>query len=153
MPFSFSIETQVNATPERVFDVATALDAAMHWMNDIVSITKTTDGPFAVGTEWDETRKQMGKAATEHFEVTELEPPRKISLYVDGAKGSTKKGEYRFTYLIEPHTAGTKLTMLGTIDMPGRFATLMSKLFGWIFVKAMRRDLAAMKAYAEGETP
>lgn len=146
---NFTIDTHVNATPERVYAVATDLDAAKRWMHGLISIDKTTEGPFAVGTEWDETRKEFGKQATEHFEVTELDPPRRIGLYVDGKKGSMKKGEYRFTYLFEPHAAGTHVTMSGSIDMPGRFAGIMSKIFGRFFIKAMQRDLAAMKAYAE----
>jgi carbon monoxide dehydrogenase subunit G len=129
----------------------TDLDAARKWM-DVVSIEKTTEGPYGVGTKWTETRKMFGKSNTEHFEVTEYVPNERIGLHVDGSKGSSGKGEYRFVHTVEKEGAGTKVTWAGTIDMPGRLAGIMSKLFGWIFTRGTRKELASMKAYAEGIT-
>jgi catechol 2,3-dioxygenase-like lactoylglutathione lyase family enzyme len=124
MSISFSMQEHVSAGFEHVFAIATDFDRAKDWMNGLVGIEVVGSGPFGLRTRWAETRRMFGKNATEHFEVMEFEPPSKISLYVDGSKGSSKKGEYFFTYVIEEDTA------------------VFAKLFGGFFKQAM-------KAYAE----
>jgi catechol 2,3-dioxygenase-like lactoylglutathione lyase family enzyme len=118
------MQEHVSAGPEHVFAIATDLDRARDWMNGFVGIEVVGNGPFGLRARWAETRRMFGKNATEDFEVMEFEPPSKISLYVDGSKGSSKKGEYFFTYVIEENTA------------------VLAKLFGGFFKRAM-------KAYAE----
>ena len=152
MPYTFSMEEYVDATPERLFEVVTNLDEATNWMNGFVRIDKAGDRSFGVGTEFDETRKMFGKDSTEHFEVTEYEPPSKVSFYVDGSKGTSKKGEFYFTYEITEAGSGSRITLFSKIDMPGRFAPLLFRIFGGFFKRAMRKDLRSMKSYAERKT-
>ena len=153
MSISFSLEEHVSAGPEYVFAIATDLDRAKDWMNGLVGIEVVGSGPFGKGTRWAETRRMFGKNATEHFEVTEYEPPSKICLYVDGSKGSSKKGEYFFTYVIEECPAGCKVTLFGRTETPGRLTAVLAKPFGGFFKRAMRKDLRSMKAYAERSRP
>ena len=98
MAIEFTIEERVVAAPHAVFSVATDLENVGRWMPNFVRVERLTDGRFGVGTRWRETRKMFGAEATEEFEVTRCDPPRRVELFVDGRKGSSKRGAYRFVY-------------------------------------------------------
>ena len=104
---------------------------------------------FGVGTEWKETRKMFGKAASEVFEVTAYDPPARLSLRVDGAKGSTGKGEFLFDYELHSDQGGTLMQMTGEINIPGFMAKVMGKLFFGFMKKAIDKDHEALKDYVE----
>ncbi|MEX2430600.1 MAG: SRPBCC family protein [Dehalococcoidia bacterium] len=152
MPLIFTTEVHIAASPERVFQALTDLDGARHWMQGLVDMEKTTDGPFGVGTRWKETRRMYGKNATEHFEVTSCEAPEKLMLRVDGSKGSTGKGEYRFDYVVSPEGDQSHVAVSGLIDLPGLFPRLFGRLFIGSFKRAIYKDLHAMKAYVEEQS-
>ena len=61
------------------------------------------------------------------------------------------KGEYRFTHTFEPVEggSGTKLRLVGTIEGMGCMGAVFGVLFKRMFVKAIRKDLDALKAYVE----
>jgi uncharacterized protein YndB with AHSA1/START domain len=149
MPASFASETYIEARPERVFATMTDVDGFRHWMQGFVGAEKLTEGPVGVGTEWRETRKMFGREASEVFEVTAYEAPSRLGLRVDGTRGSSRKGEYRFEYVLVPEGTGTRLGMSGEVDMPGLLGRLMSRLFVGTFKKACDKDLTAMKQHAE----
>jgi carbon monoxide dehydrogenase subunit G len=146
---NFSTETRIKASPERVFSAITDLDSWRHWMPNFVSVEKLTDGAVGVGTEWKETRKMFGKAASEVFEVTAFDPPTRLGLRVDGSKGSTGKGEFLFDYELLSDQGGTLMQMTGEINIPGLMAKVMGKLFFGAFQKAIDKDHAALKDYVE----
>lgn len=146
---NFSTETRIKAPPERVLEAITDLESWQHWMPNFVAVDKLTAGDFGVGTEWKETRKMFGKAASEVFEVTAYEPPRRLGLRVDGAKGSTGKGEFLFDYELLSDQGGTLMQMTGEINIPGFVAKVMGKLFFGAMKKAIDKDHAALKDYVE----
>lgn len=151
MSISFTSEFVIDAPPTEVIAVMADFDAWHHWMDGLISVEKLTDGSYGVGTQWRETRKLFGQEASEVFEVTEFEPPGKVSLWVDGRQGTTGKGAYRFVYTLEPTgVKGTQLTMQADIDMPGLMAKLFGFLFKGMFKKGCDRDTLALKAYLEG---
>jgi carbon monoxide dehydrogenase subunit G len=149
MPASLSSEFHIEASPERVFAAMTDLDGYRHWMNGFVGVEKLTEGPFGVGTEWRETRRMFGREASEVFEVTACEAPSRLRLRVDGTRGASRKGEYRFEYALAPEGTGTRVRMTGAIDLPGWFAGLMSRLLVGMFKKAVDKDLLALKQHLE----
>jgi hypothetical protein len=118
-------------------------------MQGLVSIQQLTPGDFGVGTKWKETRMMYGRQASELFEVTSCVPTRSLGLAVDGSKGTTGRGEFRFDYQLVPANGGTRLQMTGSGAMPGFLSGLMCRMMIGTFKKACARDLAAMKAYLE----
>ena len=85
------------------------------------------------------------------FRVTEFEPPGRIALLVDGAEGTTGKGEYRFVYTFQP--AGDDATLLaleGEVDMPGIGARILGFVFRGMMRKGCERDMEALKRHVEG---
>ncbi|MDC0743553.1 SRPBCC family protein [Polyangium mundeleinium] len=147
---SFTSEHRIDAPPERVFEAMTNPEGFGDWMKGFVRAERLTPGEFGVGTTFRETRKMFGKEATEHFEVTTCVPGKRLGLKVDGTKGTTGKGEYRFDYDFEPAGTGTLVRTSAVIDMPGGlFTKIMGKLMGGAFKKACDKDLDALKTYME----
>lgn len=150
MPITFQSEQQIEATPEEILDALTDFDSWSDWMDGLLRVEKLTDGAYGVGTRWRETRKLMGQEATEEFEVVEFEPPHRVALRVDGSRGSSGKGEYRFVYTLSPEAVGnSRFVMDAEIEMPGVAARLFGWLFKSMFRKACDRDNAALKRYLE----
>ncbi|MRG93396.1 SRPBCC family protein [Polyangium spumosum] len=147
---TFTSEHHIDAPPERVFAAMANPEGFGDWMQGFVRAERVTPGDFGVGTEFRETRKMFGREATEHFEVTTCEPGKRLGLRVDGTKGTTGKGEYRFVYDFEPAGTGTLLRTSAVIEMPGGlFTKIIGKLMGGAFKKACDKDLDALKAYVE----
>lgn len=145
----FTLSEHVAASPERCFHVATDLEAAGAWMNDLVRIERLDDGPLKAGSEFLETRKMFGREATEHFEVVAVEEPSRVSLRVDGSKGTSGRGEYLYTYRFAPEGDGTRVDLDCEVRGSGVVMGLMMKLMSGSFRGALEKDLASMKAYAE----
>jgi uncharacterized protein YndB with AHSA1/START domain len=147
----FELTETIAAPPERVFAIMTDIPAAAHWMPGFVRIERLTGGEFGPGTRFRETRKMYGHEATEEFEVVAMEPPRALELHVDGTKGSSKRGLYRFRYRLEPDAAGagTRVVLAGELTGLNRLMELLGRLMAGTFKKACAKDLAAMKAYIE----
>ena len=149
MSIKFAVEETIHAAPHAVFSVLTDIDNAKRWTPNCVGVERLTPGRFAVGTRWRETRKMYGGEATEEFEVTRCDPPRRIELFVDGRKGSSKRGEYRFVYKLAPVEEGTRVTLRGSVSTPGWLWKLVGKMFVGSFKKACVKDLQTMRAYIE----
>jgi carbon monoxide dehydrogenase subunit G len=146
---NFTREIRIRATPEQVFSAITDLGTWHEWMPNFVAVERLTGGEFGVGTEWKETRKMFGREASEVFEVTSFEPPGRLGLRVDGAKGATGKGEFLFEYEFLSDQGGTLVQMTGEVNIPGMMAKVMGKLFFGAFKKAIDKDHAALKDYVE----
>lgn len=149
MALRFTVQEQFELPPEQVFEVMTDTSRAAAWMPGFVSIEKLTDGAFGEGTRWRETRKMFGRVASEEFEVVRCVPPTTLELFVDGKKGSSGRGEYRFVYELAPldEDGGTRVTLSGEIGGIGKLMQLMGRLFMSSFKKACARDLQAMRDY------
>jgi carbon monoxide dehydrogenase subunit G len=145
----FRTEHRIEALPDRIVDVFLDLDAWPEWVPNLVRVERVTEGPMRVGSEWRETRRIFGKEATEHFEVTEFDPPRSITMYVDGTKGSSKKGEYFFRYDLIPGDGSTTLALHARIESSGCLAAFLGRLFVGVFRKECVKEIEALKARVE----
>ncbi|MGH7645383.1 MAG: SRPBCC family protein [Gemmatimonadales bacterium] len=150
MALQFMIREEVAAPPAQVFAAATDLHAARQWMPNLVSLETLTAGPFGKGTKFRETRKMFGRDATEYFEVTGYEPGKQFEFFVDGTKGSSRRGQYRFRYAFAPSAKGTTVTLDGDIGGMGKIGELIGRLLmGPVMKKAIAKDLAALRKYVE----
>src|ERR1700693_1076399 len=70
---------EIARSPEDVFAYMDQLERHGEWQTQIVSVTRETEGPTAVGTRATDVRKTpMGKQSVT-YEITEYDPPRKVS--------------------------------------------------------------------------
>lgn len=154
MAATFTATQEMSASPERVYRALTDLDGAREWMPGLVRIERLDDpaAPFGPGTRWRETRRMFGREATEEFEVTDAEPGRRIDLYVDGRRGSSKRGEYRFTYRLSADGPSTFVRLDGEVGGLSGPLALLSRLMVRPFRKACERDLRALRRHVEGRT-
>jgi uncharacterized protein YndB with AHSA1/START domain len=148
MAATFTTSVYVEAPPAVVFAAFADIQRWKDWVPNLVAVEKLTPGPFGRGTEWREARKMFGKEASEHFRVTRWEPPSRLDLVADGSKGSSKRGEYLFTYELVPERSGTNVELTGDIRMPGIWS-LVGRMMVGTFRKACHKDLEALKAHVE----
>jgi uncharacterized protein YndB with AHSA1/START domain len=144
-----SLHEEFNAPVEKVFAAFTDVPGAQKWMPNLVKMEMLTDGAYGLGTKWRETRKMLGTQASEVFEVTSFTPGKRIELYIDGSLGSSKRGEYRFTYEFQEQNGKTLMNLSGSVTGMG----VIGALFGWFFKGMIRRmikkDHEAFRKYVE----
>lgn len=104
---SLTLHRTVHAPVHQVWAVLTDLDHAQERLSAVTRVQILTDGPYAVGTRWRETRRVFGSEATEEMWVSDNDPLR--STVVEAASGDTV---YRTTFTLTPVEAyTTELTM------------------------------------------
>ena len=143
------ITRQINAPIDRVYDVFTDLPRAADRISGIESVKVLTDGPFEVGTRWQETRKMMGKLATETMWITAAEPNTSYT-----AEAESCGTHYTSTFTFEAVDGGTRVTM----SFSGKPVTLIAKLLSPLGVlmtgtikKMVAQDLADLAGVCESE--
>ena len=149
MAVQFEVARHLTAEPERVFEALTNLDGASAWMPGLVKIEPADAAPVKVGTRWRETRRMFGHEATEEFEVTTVDAPRRLGLRVDGTKGSSKRGEYLFDYSLSPSGGGTDVVLNAQIRGLSGISAFVGRLFIGPYKKAIARDLDALSQYLD----
>jgi uncharacterized protein YndB with AHSA1/START domain len=153
MSITFEVARRFPAEPERVFHALTDLDGAAAWMPGFVKIEPADAAPMKVGSKWRETRRMFGHEATEEFEVTKVDAPRRLGLRIDGTKGSSKRGEYLFDYSLSPAEGGTDVVLNAQIRGLSGISAFVGRLFVGPFKKACVRDLDALSRYLGDSTP
>jgi hypothetical protein len=144
-----TLTEEFNAPPEQVFAAITDIDNWDKWMLNLVRIEKLTEGPFAKGSQWREVRKMFGKEAGEVFEVVALDAPKSMELYVDGKKGASRRGEYRFRYVFEGVNGKTRMHLHGSITGMGCMGVVFGWMFKGMFRKQIAKDHASLRKYIE----
>lgn len=147
---AITVSDTIAAPPGRVWHVITDLDAATQTIPSITAVQRLTDGPYAVGTRWRETRTMMGRTETHELEVVESVPPRRtvVTALTDGV-------QYTTTMQLAPDGAGTRLAITFGADQPeaGRFQQLLWTVMGPIGVlftrRMLRAEVAEIRAAAE----
>ena len=91
-----TVDTQIAAPVERVFEVFTDLEHVAERVSNIKAIEVLTTGRFALGTRWSETRMVLGQSDSAEMEVTAFERNR--------------------TYTITHHKAGTRIDTVFTFE-------------------------------------
>jgi len=145
------IERDVAAAPQEVWRVLTDLDHAAETLSGVSAVEVLTEGPYAVGTRWRETRKMFGKEATEEMQVTAVEAPARTTVEADSAGV-----RYVTDFALTPTADGTRLAMTFSARQPNPSTVqrLTWAVFGRLGIKAtskvMARDLEDIARRAEG---
>ena len=142
-----SISRTIDAPSSTVFRHATNVETWAEVVPAIERIEMLTPGPVEVGTRFRETRKMMGREASEEMEFLVLDEPHR---YVLGAESHGCR--YRTEFVLTPDGDGTKLTMNFGAEPLTFFAKIMSFLMK-PFTKKMAemcgKDLDAIAAHIE----
>lgn len=145
----FELSEHFEHPPQRILDALTDLERLGEWMPDFVALEHLAGEGYEVGTAWRETRHLFGREATEHVEVVELDPPHRLVLEVDGSKGTSRRGEYRFTYTLTPDDDGTRVTLRGEGSGLGTVGRVVGRFLLRPFERACRRDIRALRRWLD----
>lgn len=130
----FSLTKRIAAPVETVFTVATDLAHAADNIRGIEKIEPLTGGPFAVGTQWRETRKMMGTQSTEMLEVVGFERWKRYTV------GCESCGAYfETTFRFDRDGDGTLITLDARTEARSLMAKVLSPLGSLMFGKLMRK--------------
>ncbi|MEM7308261.1 MAG: SRPBCC family protein [Planctomycetota bacterium] len=146
----FTLEREIGAPIERVFDASCDFRRAPEHIERIVHTEVLTDGPTRLGTRFRETRAMFGKEHTEEMEVVAFAPNQSYALGCE-SHGCRYHTELRF----EPtggERAGTKLSMTFQAEPLTLAAKVMSVLMRPMLkscMKEMNHDLDDLKRVLE----
>lgn len=140
MTHEVTLSRRIAAPPAVVWEVLTDLDQAQRRLSQVTDLQVISDGPYAVGTRWRETRRMMGASDTQELVVVENDPLRRtVTAAVDAST------TYRTTMLLESldESAATLLTVTFTasVDDPTRLQRLALSVVGPLGLKLTERSI------------
>jgi carbon monoxide dehydrogenase subunit G len=150
MDHTTSLTQHIHASPEKVWSVISDIPGSPATLSGVDSVQMLSEGPYAEGTRWKETRTMMGKSETVEMWVAQADPPR--STTVKALQGGA---DYTSRFSLAERDGGTDLTLTFGADVvkPTVFSKITMALFGKIGMsmtrKALSKDLAEIAAKAE----
>ena len=136
---TFSTTIDIDAPPERVWRIMSDVERWHEWTASITSVTRTSGGPFGVGSTADVKQPKLAKA---HFVVTAWEPPRGFD-WVAKNPAVTAVGRH----WIEPTTTGARVAL--AVDFSGPLAAVIAWLYGGLTTRYVRMEAQGLKRRAE----
>lgn len=159
MDHKTSLTRHINTPADKVWAVISDIPGSAATLSSIDSIQMLTEGPYAEGTRWKETRTMLGRAETVEMWVSRCEPPSPAA--AGGGSGSTTVkalqggADYTTRFALAERDGGTELTVTfgAEVVKPTRLSKVTMAVLGPIGMrmtrKALARDLAEIAAKAE----
>lgn len=117
------------------------------WQTTLVEIEPLFEGPIAVGSQWREVRKFIGKRIETVLELTEYEP--NVHSAVRMVSGPVPLSG---TYEYQAVNGGTRFTVAGELDAHG-FFKLAEPVFARITGRELESNLGHLKDLLEAGVP
>lgn len=146
---SITVTRTVDAPVETVWSLATDLERWAAVISGIEHIEVLEGDGFAEGTRWRETRRMMGREATEEMWLTEVRPGHSYTAEADGPGV-----RYVTTFTFEPTgTDRSKVSFTFGALPTGVLAKVLLAVAGGVGLRSMRKaiqgDLDDLAAAAE----
>jgi uncharacterized membrane protein len=100
------VSIDIDAPVERVFGYSTNNENDPAWMDEVVKVRKTSDGPVGVGSTFINYIKFLGRSIEDSHEIIEYEPNTSMTIVQ-----KTGPVPFRATYLYRPFEDGTRFSM------------------------------------------
>lgn len=128
----------IDASPQAVWSVVSDIGSAVEVLSGVDAVELLTDGPYAVGTRWRETRTMFGMKDTMEMEVGESEPGRR-TVVLSPIGGLL----YRTEFTLHPRPGGTELAMSFSAEQPPQsgLRSLVSALLSGVGLRATQRSM------------
>lgn len=143
-----SVRRNVQASPARVWSLATDIDRWPETMSGIEGVEVLAQPDFGVGTRWRETRTLMGRQATEEMWVTALDEGRSYTVESD-----SHGAHYVSVFTFRPDDGGTDIELSFTGQPSSGVAKVLATVTGPLarrsVTKALQQDLDDLAAAAE----
>ncbi|OEJ26562.1 polyketide cyclase/dehydrase [Streptomyces agglomeratus] len=138
---SVAVERRIRADADRVWQAMTDLEdmpRVLSGVDEVEVLERSPAGPFGVGTRWRETRRMLGKQATEEMYVTASEPPVRYVVEAD-----SHGAHYVSEFVLRAEGPGvTAVRMTFTAVPPSGAAGLLAKVLGGLGARAVRKAIA-----------
>jgi uncharacterized membrane protein len=149
---NLTVETTIRRPRDDVFAAFTDIPAAPQRITGIERVEPLSDGPFAPGYAWRETRTMLGKQVTERMEVTQADAPAHYRVESDS------RGAHYVTDLTFEDAGPDRTRVRMTFDgRPQSLSARLMSLFGFAFARSFRKllqkDLDDMRTSLEQATP
>ncbi|MGH2955061.1 MAG: SRPBCC family protein [Solirubrobacterales bacterium] len=105
---------EINRRPEDVFAYLDQLDRYVEWQESLISTRVETEGPTRVGSRGVDRRRAPGGPRDIAFEVTEHDPPRKLTF-----RGTAGPVRPLATLTVEPVGDGSSSRVNLELDLQG----------------------------------
>ncbi|MFE4502021.1 SRPBCC family protein [Rhodococcus sp. NPDC056743] len=130
----------VHAPVDTVWKVVTDLDGAVDTLTGVSRIERLAGEGYAVGTRWRETRKLMGKEATEEMWVVEVDAPTRTVV-----KAHSNGMDYTSGFTLKPVPGGTLLAMnfAGVSESQSAASKVLGAVLGRLGLRITRKMMAA----------
>jgi uncharacterized membrane protein len=142
----FEERISIDAPAGQVYDYVADFTRHGEWGGHGLQVTKSTEGPVAVGSSFSTTAKQFG-TQREQSTITELSPGSAFAWESTGALGRA-----RHRFLIAGDGGSTTLIKSAEMVEPKFLAKLTSWKLSKDIPKGLHSDLANIKAHLEGHT-
>ncbi|MGY3319864.1 SRPBCC family protein [Arthrobacter sp. H-02-3] len=155
MDHKTTLTQHIKAPADSVWAVVSDIPASAATLSGVDAIQMLTDGPYAVGTRWKETRTMMGRSETVEMWVSQCEAPSNGRGGGTTVKALQGGADYTSRFSLAERDGGTDLTLTFGAELasPTRFSKIMLTVFGPLGMritrKALAKDLAEIAAKAE----
>ncbi|MFD5100868.1 SRPBCC family protein [Streptomyces albidochromogenes] len=151
---SVVVERRIAAGPDRVWRALTDLEGmpgVIGGVEEVEILERSPAGAFGVGTRWRETRRMLGRQATEEMRVTASEPPVRYVVEAD-----SHGAHYVSEFVLRAEGPGaTTVRMTFSAAPPAGAMGLLTRVLGGLgaraVAKAIAKDLADVAAAVERE--
>jgi uncharacterized membrane protein len=137
-------QISINGPADRVFDYVADFTRHGEWAGHGLQVTKSTEGPVAVGTTFTTTAKQFG-TQREQSTITEITPGTTFAWDSTGALGRV---HHRFS--LSEDGGSTTLSKAAEMVQPTFLAKMTSWKLSRDIPKGLHSDLANIKTHVEG---
>lgn len=137
---------QIAADPGRIYNMMTDIEQTPRRFREISKVKLMTNGPFARGTKWMETRKLPNKETSQVLSVTETRQGEGYSV-----SSESNSVSYLSRFDLEPMINGAMLTLTVEAKPSNPLAGLMMMFSKGAMLKAITKDLNSVKQAAETE--
>ena len=137
------VSIDIDAPVEKVFEYSTNNDNDPAWMEEVVKVQKTSDGPIGVGSTFINYVEFLGRNIEDSHEIVEYEPNKRMTIVQ-----KTGPVPFKATYLYRSLESGTRFSMKIEAE-PGGFFKLATPLVRRQLKTQFETNLKNLKAILE----
>ena len=136
----------IAAPIERVWALIDDAENLKRWMEGLVETTYPDgfDRSRAVGTRFVQLIREGGRIAEYAGEIVAYDPPAHLGITVGNSVF-----RMRVDYRLAEVPGGTRMDYSALMVDAGRIVRFMSRLFGWLTRRILRKQMARLRAMAE----
>ena len=144
-PMHFDQSVVIDRPLEEVFAFLADPENDAHWTPMVKETRKTSEGPWGVGSTYEQSGRFLGRNYEMPWEVTEYEPNRKISQRLITPGPLQMSGSSS----VEAVSGGTRVTLTGEVQTSGFFWLLPDRIMAFPAQRRLRVTLVNLKEFLE----